>query len=215
MGLILANFNARQPISFFTGLFVRTKAGAAATPPRSPDPRIFGSFPPFLRRNRGRGTLGHGTRNAAQGARNTARQGIGPGARPRWIAQGIAQVDRPRWIGALELTRFFDLSSRAIQARARREVSRAMAPGPVAGLTTKGGRCWQANYVRRVPATDATMPALPMAGPVVGQQLAQSRDRVGPPRVGGTTGQDLVCIGPEIKARIKRRDDALRHRTAC
>ena len=172
MGLILANFNARQPISFFTGLFVRTKAGAAATPPRSPDPRVFGSFPPFLRRNRGRGTLSHGTRNAAQGARNTARQGIGPGARPRWIAQGIAQVigpggsaqvdrprwigpggsprwiaqvDRPRWIGALELTRFFDLSSRAIQARARREVSRATDPGPVAGLTTKGGRCWQAK----------------------------------------------------------------------
>ena len=147
MGLILANFNARQPISFFTGLFVRTKAGAAATPPRSPDSRVFGCFPPFLGRNRGRGPLAHGTRNAAQGARNTARQGIGPGARPRWIAQGIAQgiaqVIGPG--GALELTRFFDLSSRAIPARATREVSRATDPGPVAGLTTKGGRCWQAK----------------------------------------------------------------------
>tara|TARA_R110000787_G_scaffold75303_1_gene166810 strand:- start:42 stop:185 length:144 start_codon:yes stop_codon:yes gene_type:complete len=33
MGLILANFYTRQPVSFSTGLFERNKAGAAAAPP--------------------------------------------------------------------------------------------------------------------------------------------------------------------------------------
>ena len=81
-------------------------------------------------------------------ARGTRPKALGTRPGRAMFAAGARRSEpgaRSPALGALELTRFFDLSSRAIQARARREVSRATDPGPVAGLTTKGGRCWQAK----------------------------------------------------------------------
>ena len=133
---------------------MRNKAGAAAAPPGGPDSWFFGSFPPFLRRNRGRGPLGHGARNTARGARNTARQATGkadpgrPGRRIRADREGctfnrddVRQGTRAsdQGIGPGHRTRAS--GARTNQARTRREVSRGADQGPRAGLTTNRGRC--------------------------------------------------------------------------